>query len=97
MSVPITSNPTHLPEVQELIPQEIQKGTIRVRPNPDGSIRIDGDEGWRESRSLPLVHVPSVHVSKQPRGDIRPPNGSGERTTEIRGEPSQASLTREIR
>ena len=61
----------HLPEVQELIRQEVQKGTIRVRPNPDGSIRIDGDEGWRESRSLPLVHVPSVHVSKQPRGDIR--------------------------
>jgi hypothetical protein len=30
----------HLPEVQELIRQEIQKGTIRVRPNPDGSIRI---------------------------------------------------------
>ena len=30
----------HLPEVQELIRQEIQKGTIRVRANPDGSIRI---------------------------------------------------------
>jgi len=30
----------HLPDVQELIRQEIQKGTIRVRPNPDGSIRI---------------------------------------------------------
>ena len=30
----------HLPEVQELIRREIQKGTIRVRPNPDGSIRI---------------------------------------------------------
>jgi len=30
----------HLPEVQEIIRQEIQKGTIRVRPNPDGSIRI---------------------------------------------------------
>jgi hypothetical protein len=31
---------TQLPEVQELIRQEIQKGTIRVRPNPDGSVRI---------------------------------------------------------
>jgi hypothetical protein len=30
----------HLPEVQELIRQEIRMGTIRVRPNPDGSIRI---------------------------------------------------------
>ena len=29
-----------LPDVQELIRQEIQKGRIRVRPNPDGSIRI---------------------------------------------------------
>src|SRR4051812_36200772 len=30
----------HLPEVQELIRQEVQKGTTRVRANPDGSIRI---------------------------------------------------------
>jgi hypothetical protein len=30
----------HLPEVQELIREEIQKGPIRVRPKPDGSIRI---------------------------------------------------------
>ena len=30
----------HLPEVQEIIREEIKKGTIRVRPNPDGSIRI---------------------------------------------------------
>jgi hypothetical protein len=30
----------HLSDVQELIRQEIQKGKIRVRPNPDGSIRI---------------------------------------------------------
>ena len=29
-----------LPEVQEIIRQEIHKRTIRVRPNPDGSIRI---------------------------------------------------------
>ena len=29
-----------LPDVQEIIRQEIQKGTIRVRPNPDGSLRI---------------------------------------------------------
>jgi len=30
----------HLPEVQERIRQEIQRGTIRVRPNSDGGIRI---------------------------------------------------------
>jgi hypothetical protein len=30
----------HLPDVQELIRQEIQNGTIRVRPRPDGGIRI---------------------------------------------------------
>ena len=30
----------HLPEVQELIRQEIHSGTIRVRPNPGGGIRI---------------------------------------------------------
>jgi hypothetical protein len=30
----------HLPDVQELIREEIQRGTIRVRPTPDGGIRI---------------------------------------------------------
>jgi len=30
----------HLPEVQEIIRQEILNGTIRVRPKPDGGIRI---------------------------------------------------------
>jgi hypothetical protein len=30
----------HLPEIQELIRQEIQSGTIRVRPNGDGGIRV---------------------------------------------------------
>ena len=30
----------HLPEVQELIRQEIQNGTIRVRPKPGGGIHI---------------------------------------------------------
>jgi len=30
----------HLPEVQELIQQEILNGTIRVRPKPGGGIRI---------------------------------------------------------
>jgi hypothetical protein len=29
-----------LPDVQELIRQEIQRGTIRVRPKPGGGIRI---------------------------------------------------------
>jgi hypothetical protein len=29
-----------LPDVQELIRQEIQSGTIRVRPKPGGGIRI---------------------------------------------------------
>jgi hypothetical protein len=31
---------SHLTEVQAYIREEIRKGTIRVRPNPDGSIRI---------------------------------------------------------
>lgn len=30
----------HLPEVQELIPEEIQSGTIRVCPNGESGIRI---------------------------------------------------------
>ena len=30
----------HLPEVQELIRQEILSGTIRVRPKPGGGIHI---------------------------------------------------------
>jgi hypothetical protein len=30
----------HRPEVQELIREEIQNGTIRVRPNGEGRIRI---------------------------------------------------------
>jgi len=30
----------HRPEVQELIREEIQSGTIRVRPGGDGRIRI---------------------------------------------------------
>jgi hypothetical protein len=30
----------HLPDVQELIRQEVQRGTIRVRPKRDGGIRI---------------------------------------------------------
>jgi hypothetical protein len=30
----------HLPNVQELIRQEIQSGTIRVRPKPGSGIRI---------------------------------------------------------
>jgi len=30
----------HLPEVQQLIRQEILNGTIRVRPKPGGGIRI---------------------------------------------------------
>ena len=30
----------HRPEVQELIREEIQRGTIRVRPSRDGRIRI---------------------------------------------------------
>ena len=30
----------HLPDIQELIRQEILSGTIRVRPKPGGGIRI---------------------------------------------------------
>ena len=35
-----TPSDAHLPEVQEIIRDEIRKGTIRVRPHPDGGIRI---------------------------------------------------------
>jgi hypothetical protein len=45
----------HLPEVQEIIRDEIQQGTIRVRPNPDGSIRIvpvrTAESGSRSDRT----------------------------------------------
>jgi hypothetical protein len=45
----------HVPEVQELIRQEMRKGTIRVRPNPDGSIRIvpvrPAESGSRSDRT----------------------------------------------
>jgi hypothetical protein len=42
----------HSPEAQEVIRQEIFKGTIRVVPGPDGGIRIipcetdDGPRSW---------------------------------------------------
>ena len=47
----------HLPEVQEHIRQEIQNGTIRVRPKPGGGIRI-----------LPIRH----HESEEPI-EVEPP------------------------
>jgi hypothetical protein len=45
----------HLLEVQEVIREEIRNGTIRVRPNPDGSIRIvpvrPAESGCRSDRT----------------------------------------------
>ena len=41
----------HLPDVQGLIRQEIQNGTIRVRPKPGGGIRIM-PIGMPETREL---------------------------------------------
>ncbi len=45
----------HLPEVQEIIREEIRKGTIRVHPRPDGSIRIvpvrPAESGSRSDRT----------------------------------------------
>ena len=45
----------HLTEVQEVIREEIRKGMIRVRPNPDGSIRIvpvrPAESGCRSDRT----------------------------------------------
>ena len=49
----------HLPDVQELIRQEIQSGTIRVRPKPGGGIRIvpvglPENQQLEEMESLPV-------------------------------------------
>jgi hypothetical protein len=45
----------HLSEVQEVIREEIRTRTIRVRPNPDGSIRIvpvrPAESGCRSDRT----------------------------------------------
>jgi hypothetical protein len=47
----------HLPDVQELIRQEIQNGTIRVRPKPGGGIRII-PVGMPESEEPIAVETP---------------------------------------
>lgn len=52
----------HLPEVQEVIRQEISKGTIRVVPGPGGGIRIIpcGTDERRHSVALPVRQVHSI-------------------------------------
>jgi hypothetical protein len=47
----------HRPEIQELIRQEIQNGTIRVRPKPEGGIRIV-PVGQNESEETIEVETP---------------------------------------
>jgi len=59
----------HLPEVQELIRQEVQRGTIRVRPKRDGGIRI-----------LPVV----VPESEEPIEVEPPPAPSQDQTSPSR-------------
>jgi hypothetical protein len=49
----------HLPDVQELIRQEIQNGTIRVRPRAGGGIRIV-PVGTPESEEPIEVETPPV-------------------------------------
>ena len=48
----------HLPEVQEMIRQEIRKGTIRVRPRSGGGIEIvvNGHGSGSGARSVNVVH-----------------------------------------
>jgi len=61
-----------LPEVQELIRQELQMGRIRVRANPDGSIRIM-PAGKPETRE-PIEMQPSPASSQE---EASPPRKVG--------------------
>ena len=54
----------HSPEVQELIRQEIQSGTIRVRPKPGGGIRIV-PVGVAESGELKEMEPPHAPLQDE--------------------------------
>jgi hypothetical protein len=59
----------HLPEVQELIRQEVQQGTIRVRPKPGGGIRIVpvGMPEREEPIEVELPPAPSQDETNPPK------------------------------
>jgi hypothetical protein len=60
----------HLPEVQEIIQQEIRRGTIRVVPKPGGGIRIvpvgepESDE-LTETEPLPTPSKVAVRSTRK--------------------------------
>ena len=58
----------HLPDVQEVIRQEIQNGTISVRPKPGGGIRIV-PVGMPESEEL--IEAETAPAPSQ--GETSPP------------------------
>src|SRR5437588_2522955 len=66
----------HLPAVQELIRQEIQNGTIRVRPKPGGGIRIvpvgiTESEELGEIEALPTPSQDEVRPSRKVAFGVR--------------------------
>ena len=67
----------HLPEVQELIRQEIQSGTIRVCPNGESGIRIlpvDIPESEQPIEVEPIEDEPiEVELPPTPSQDESPP------------------------
>lgn len=65
-----------LPDVQEIIRQEIQTGTIRVRPKRGGGIRIlpvgtPESEGVEEPLEVEPPPVPSQDKASPSRRDFR--------------------------
>jgi hypothetical protein len=58
----------HLPDVQELIREEILKGTIRVRPKPGGGILIlpIGVPESQEPIEVEPPHAPSQEEASPP-------------------------------
>ena len=63
----------HLPEVQDIIRQEIENGTIRVRPKPSGGIRIMpvGIPDNGEVREIEPPPIPREDVTSPVRRAVR--------------------------
>ena len=56
----------HLPEVQELIREEIQNGAIRVRPKPGGGIQISPVGMPELGESIELETPPALSQEESP-------------------------------